>query len=89
MTPQNYRHRYPLNTYMHIVLSFALLQNAIRAIEGLSSSSAETVRLISSGRPEDDATAMHLAALAGHADVIRYLLVTNLLLCSASYPGTL
>ena len=51
------------------------MQNAIRVLRESGNSEVEIVRLISSGRPEDDATPMHLAALAGHSDVIRYLLV--------------
>ena len=57
-----------------------VVQNAIGSLRSSGASEQELLSLISMGRPEDDATPLHLAAAAGHSDVIRYLLVceTNL-----------
>ena len=52
-----------------------VVQNAIGALRSSGASEEELLSLISMGRPEDDATPLHLAAAAGHSDVIRYLLV--------------
>jgi hypothetical protein len=52
-----------------------IVQNAIGALRSNGASEKELNELISTGRPEDDATPLHLAAAGGHADVIRYLLV--------------
>ena len=52
-----------------------VVQNAIGALRSSGASEQELLALISTGRPEDDATPLHLAAAAGHSDVIRYLLV--------------
>eukprot|EP01041_Mallomonas_annulata_P002463 gene2463-4782_t len=53
-----------------------IVQHAISTLRSNGSKSNEDVALlISSGRsPEDDATALHIAAYSGHADVVRALL---------------
>ena len=53
-----------------------VVQNAVGALRSSGASQEELFSLISSGRPEDDATPLHLAAVSGHSDVIRYLLVS-------------
>ena len=53
-----------------------VVQNAVGALRSSGTSDEELLSLISTGRPEDDATPLHLAAVSGHSDVIRYLLVS-------------
>ncbi len=53
-----------------------VVQNAVGALRSSGASEEELFSLISTGRPEDDATPLHLAAVSGHSDVIRYLLVS-------------
>ena len=51
-----------------------IVQSAISTLK--SKCSPEDVnKIISSGRPEDDATPLHIASMLGHSDVIRALLV--------------
>lgn len=51
-----------------------IVQSAIKELRG-KCSPEEASRIISSGRPEDGATPLHIAAKLGHSDVIRALLV--------------
>jgi ankyrin repeat protein len=53
-----------------------IVQTAISSIRACSDDE-NTVVLISSGRNEDGASPLHLAALNSHSDVIRYLLNAN------------
>jgi len=51
-----------------------VVQNAISSIKALEGEE-QTSRIISTGRPEDGCSPLHVAALFGHTDVIRALLV--------------
>ena len=53
-----------------------IIKSSIASIKQLrSNDDKETCRIISMKRAEDDATAMHIAAVGGNVDAVRALLV--------------
>jgi len=53
-----------------------IIQSVLTSLRSAKQSDEEIAKLISTGRAEDNATPLHLAAHFGFADVIRALLVT-------------